>query len=144
MFSFIVEQVIYQRLSTDPTIVGTVGESIHGTMAVPQGETLPAMVFYMENSRYDGAVNSAEDINYEEISFIVKFMTDGTSTDPILEAALRQFELLAGLSASVEVGEHRYTLNFRAESEAPLPTVQEGQYLYRQLGTVYTVEVFRS
>lgn len=144
--SILVEQVIYQRLTSSAIITDTVGESAHGLTFVPQDEPLPALLFHYQSTGYPtGSVNTnaADEINIEELEYVVKFQCEGTSTTPIEAAALEQLRLLAGLLADVEYDGRSYQISFSAIGEAPLPTLQENQNVYRQLGTVYSVEVVR-
>lgn len=143
--SIVAEEVIYQRLSSDPTITGTVGESVWALMSVPQGEPIPALLFYRTNSSYGGYASAVEsdDINYEEMLYEVHVVCEGTSTVPIEDAAERQMDLLSGFEAQVQYRGRNYQLLFTAEGETMLGSVQEGPQFYRDLGTVYRVEISR-
>src|SRR5688500_12130138 len=107
-----------------------------GTTMVPQGQDLPALLTSAENSVYpDPSLYGPIDV--EVLRIVVRLICLGSSTEPILAAALAQQEVLHGLV--VEQGGAHITV--MASGAVPLTTLQDGGVIYRQLGTTYSVEI---
>ena len=145
--SVLIEGIIDRVLTAEPDVVATFGESIHGLSAVPPGDKLPALLYYMPTpSTYDGALSvNADDINAETLTFHVVAMCEGTSHAPIRDAVRAQLRLLAGLEVDEVDDEGRnYHITFTARGETPIGSIVTApSQFYRRLGTVYDVEVTR-
>lgn len=140
--NLIVEPLLYSLFTGDTGISGTVGNSIHSLTYVPQGATVPALLYYQEHSRVDGPVttNQVDHINGETMRYVVRIMDTGTSYNRIKEAARAQRRLLGGLIVTAPTGEQvtfTYLQNF-----SPNSSFQDGQG-YRHLGSIYSVDVTR-
>lgn len=145
--SVVVADYVYQTFANTDAITDVVpATNIAGTMVAPPGTTLPALLIYMTASEYGGVVDSlpAADITSETIRLEVRAIKDGTSDSPVYPVAKAQLTALAGQTVSHIFDGDTYTLTFSALSEIPLATLVDGANLYRQLGTIYTVDVFRA
>ena len=134
--SELVAGIILAELATINDVTDAVGTRMHGTTFVPQGGTLPALLTYAENSVYPepSLFNS---LDFEQLRVVVRLICQGTSTTPILDAALAQREALHGFV----IEQDGYHVTFVASGAVPLTTLQDGGVVYRQLGTVYSVEI---
>ena len=139
--SEIVATVVYQKLAGDSVIQDTVSDRLAGIEIVPQGMGLPAGLFHPTSSNYGGTISGAA--SSESIGYTVKFVCEGTSTNPIWNAAQRQMELLDGHIFTVEVSGEHYAISFTASGEAIPTTVYESGTYYRLLGTSYDVQITR-
>jgi hypothetical protein len=144
--SIIVDQIIYQRLDDAPAVTDLVGGNIYGLPRVPQTGDVPALLYYMESSRYGEfpVLPTSDDLNYETVRYVIKVACEGTSTVPIEEAAVEQQELFAGLTVGADYRGRHYELSFTILGEIPNTTVEDGEKIYRQLGNVYDIEVVRT
>lgn len=143
--SLIATRAIYAALSGNPAITNVVGNSIHSTTIVPSGASLPAIIFYMAQSTYGGAVGTelAEHIDSETVRFEVRAICKGTSSAPIEPVAYAQLEELAGSSHDIVVAGVSYLVSFTALGETALNTLIDGANVYKQLGTVYSIDMTR-
>lgn len=145
--SKIVSTIIYEHLNDITVVTAVVGDRIVGLSAVPQGTTLPALLFYPEFSAYSGPLGNrssgAGDIDFEQMRFVVRIICKGTSTGPIDAAADAQLDHFDGLNLDVTVNGTNYYLTFTAQGEVPLTSLLDGGTFYRQLGTIYGVEITR-
>lgn len=133
--SELVAGIVVAELSGIEDVTDAVGARMFGTTMVPQGQALPALLTYAENSAYSGPIGAEKAI--EQLRIVVRLLCQGTSTAPILAAALAQEEALNGL----DVEQDGAYVTFRAVGAVPLTTLQDGGIVYRQLGTVYSVEI---
>jgi hypothetical protein len=134
--SELVAGIIVAELATVEDVTDAVGSRMHGTTFVPQGGALPALLTYAENSTYpDSGLFS--NLDMEQLRVVVRLICQGTSTQPILDAALAQREALHGFV----IEQDGYHITFLAIGAVPLTTLQDGGVVYRQLGTVYSVEI---
>lgn len=138
--SVIANREIYRILAADPGISSVVGDRIFALRVVPSGKSLPAILFYPEQSTYDagGTTTRAEHITGEELRYVVRVMDSGTSTTRIESVAMAQLAALAGLQIDAATGER---VTFAANGEFPLFSEQVGDQTYRYLGTVYNVTI---
>lgn len=145
--SKIVSAIIYDHLSAIPEVTAAVGDRIIGLTIVPQGVTLPVCLSYPEFSSYDGALGNrqggAGEINFEQMRFVIRLICKGMDTTPIDAAADAQLDHFDGLSVDVNVNGTMYYVTFTAQGEIPLTSLLDGGTFYRQLGTVYGVEITR-
>lgn len=144
--SVVTADYVYQTFVNTDDITDVIAvPSIGGTMVAPPGTTLPALLLYMTASEYGGVVDAtpAADVNSETIRLEVRAINGGTSDAPVYPVAKAQFTALAGQTVSHTFDGDDYTLTFMAVGEVPLTTLVDGANLYRQLGTIYTVDVFR-
>jgi hypothetical protein len=147
--SEVVAEYVYQVASTTPAVTEAVGTRIVNLSVLPSGMALPALLHYAEQGDYGGVVAAGEDIDSEVVRYVTRFVCEGQSTEPVRLAAQR---LLAELayhrpSAQLTYDGETYFLSFLATGEWPLTTVLEevagAATLYRQLGTIWRVEVMR-
>lgn len=117
-----------------------------GAMVVPPGVALPALMFHMTASEYGGPLTTAANahIESETIRLEVRAIDDGTSDRDIYPVAKAQLDALAGTTANHTFDGDDWSLSFIAVGEIPLTTLVDGANLYRQLGTIYQVDVFRA
>jgi len=145
--SKIVSTILYEHLSAITAVTDAMGDRIIGLNAVPQGTTLPAVIFYPEFSAYSGPmgnrVGGAGDINFEQMRFVIRLICKGMDTTPIDAAADAQLDHFDGLNVDVNVNGIMYYVTFTAQGEIPLTSLLDGGTFYRQLGTVYGVEITR-
>ncbi len=145
--SKIVSTIMYEHLNGLTAVTAAVGDRIVGVSAVPQGTTLPALLFFPEFSSYDSPIGNrqggAGEINFEQMRFVVRIICKGTSTGPIDAAADAQLDHFDGLNVDVTVNGTSYYVTFTAQGEVPLTSLLDGGTFYRQLGTTYGVEITR-
>lgn len=115
----------------------------YGLPILPQAVPLPAIAFYPEYSVYNAAMGSGSDISYEGLRFVVKTMIPGTSTATIRSMALAQIAHFDGRTESYTYDGVTYQISFTANGELLPTTVVDGATFYRQLGTIYKVDVTR-
>jgi hypothetical protein len=137
-----VNKLIYDVLSATPGVTDVVDTRIVRGLSYPQKTTLPALLFYMEQSAYSGALGTYqyEHILGEEMRFVVRLDDKGTSDTRIAPAAEAQLKALAGKSFDLDTGEQ---VTFAAQGEVPLTTYVDGDTFYQRLGTIYSVTVTR-
>jgi len=142
--SEIVSTLIYQELTALPEAASFAGKIV-GAAVIPQGDRLPAVTFSPQFSSYDaplgGGAHQPGGITFEELRFAITVMCAGLSTDPIIALAQAQLDHFDGASFPITYGGRAYFVTFLAQGEVPLTTVADGANVYRQLGTVYTVDV---
>jgi hypothetical protein len=99
----------------------------------------------MTYSEHGGPVttDASAHTNSETIRLEVKAITKGTSDSEIYPVAKAQFEALAGVNTMHEFDGESWSLAFVAVGEVPLGTLVDEANIYRQLGTIYSVDVFR-
>lgn len=144
--SVIVATDTYETLSAQSGITTILPTSaLNGTMVVPQGIPLPALLFYMTFSAYGGPVNSvpAHHIGSETITLEVRALAEGTSDDPIVTVAEAALTALAGRITDRAYRGWMYQLCYTAMGEVPLTTLVEGDLIYRQLGATFSVDIMR-
>lgn len=139
--SRIVNRLVYETLAATPAFTAVVGDRIVRGVGYPQGFTLPACLYYMEQSTYDsGQLAGAEHIDGEQMRYVVRVDDVGLSDSRIAAAAEAQLLALAGLVTAAATGEQ---VTFHATGELPLTSyVQDGQF-FQRLGTIYSVDVTR-
>ena len=145
--SVAVADYLYDALGAISGITSVVPTTrMTGAMVVPQGVALPALMFHMVYSEYGGVVDStpAQNVTSETLRFEVRIIDDGTSDSVIYPAAKAQFNALAGIQVTHTFDGASWFLAFSAVGEIPLTTLMDGANIYRQLGTIYTVDVFRA
>ena len=108
---------------------------IRNISVAPEGTGLPAVLHYMEAGTYDGPIGQTA--ISEAMRYVVRFVCEGASTDPIRAGAEAAFAALDGHEAT----RSGCYLAFQASGEWPLTTVLEGGVLYRQLGFFLTVNL---
>lgn len=145
--SEIVSTALYTELMSVPEVAAAIGTRLQGGMVLSQGTALPAALFYPEFSSYAGPLGTRESgfgaINYESMRYAVRLMCQGASTDPIVVAAKAQLDHLDGLSVDAVVDGVNHYITFTANGEV-LPTdISDGATPYRQLGTIYLVEIIK-
>lgn len=141
--SEIVATVLAAELAALPEAAGM---TIIGLPVIPPGLPLPGLCFAPEFSSYDhplGAFkrDAGSAITYEALRFVVTAQCEGFSTDPIEAVATAQRDALDGLVKDVVHDDIAYQATFVATGAVPLTTVLDGATFYRQLGTVYAVEL---
>jgi hypothetical protein len=147
--SEVVAEYVYQVASTTPEVTAAVGSRIANLAVVPSGLALPALIHYAEQGDYGGVITAGDDIDSEVVRYVTRFICEGTSTDPVRLAAQRLLRELAVVrpTAQLTYDGQSYFLTFLATGEWPLTTVVEeaanAAVLYRQLGTIWRVEVMR-
>lgn len=139
--SRIVAKAIYERLSATPGVTSVVpANRIQYGLNYRQGTTLPAILYYWENSGYDagGHTEKAEHITSEELRFVVRVDDEGNSDNDIYPVAQAQLDALAGAVIDTDDG---YQITFTANGEAPTPPYNDEGQRYQRLGTIYSVTV---
>ena len=139
--SEIVDDLIHTELSGVADVTAAVGVRIVGRGALVQGEPLPALLYYPEQSTYDPPAFGGDTIGMEVLRYVVRVVCLGTRTHPIRDAALAQREHLNGQAFNVVDNGQNYLVTFDAQGAFPLTTITDGAQHYRQLGTVYRVTV---
>lgn len=142
--SEIVSTVLYTELSALPAAASFAGRIV-GAPVLPQKIALPAVLFSPEFSAYSdpmgGGARQPGGITYEQLRFSVRVLCAGLSTDPVLALATAQLAHFDGAAFNTTVDSVSYQLTFMAQGEVPVTTIVDGANVYRQLGTVYTVEL---
>ena len=133
--SELVAGIIIDALSDVTAVTDAVSSRMFSTTFVPQGQQLPALLTYAENSVYSGPIGA--EINAEQLRVVVRLICQGTSTAPIIDAWDAQIDALNGLV----VQQDGAYVTFTASGAVPLTTLQDGGTTFRQLGTVYNVEI---
>jgi len=134
----IVDPVIYTELSGLSAVTAAVAGRIINGPVVPQGVALPACNFWMEHSVYNTPeLDTSAPIYQETLRYVIRFLVQGASDEPVLAAAEAALAHFHGARFDVPGG----TVWFSAQGEYPLTAFTEGGDQYRQLGTVYTVEI---
>lgn len=123
-------------------VTAAVGGSIANLMVVPEGMALPAAIHYAETGDYTGPVHG--DIDAEQIRYLVRFICQGQSSDPIRAAALAMVRALNDTQASGSVADtdgRSWFVSLTAVGEWPITTTVDNGVFYRQLGTYFQVDV---
>lgn len=105
--------------------------------------TLPAAIHYAEDGPYGGPVDSDVPVNEEQLRYVVRFVCEGKSTDPIRLAATRALQALQGAEGVVTYDGVPYAVTVMAGGEFVIPLPPEGGVFYRQLGNYYQVDITR-
>ncbi len=128
----IVAEAVRLNLTALPSFAAIPVQNLN---VVPPGMPLPTCLFHFERAVYSGPISGMSDS--ETFRVVVRLICEGASSDPILVAAEAQLTSLDGARIDHE-GSY---LTFGANSEWPLTTVYEGGVFYRQLGTIYDVDL---
>lgn len=145
--SVAVSDYVYEVLSATPGVTNVVPNTqFSGAMVAAQGMALPVVIFHMTASQYGGVLDStpAANVNSETIRFEVRVIDDGTSDSTIYPVAKAAFAALSGVNVSHSFDSATWNLTFTAVGEIPLTTLMDGANLYRQLGVILSVDVFRA
>ncbi len=134
--SEIVSRFILEQLAIVRAAQGFTGAA-HGLPILPQAVPLPAMAFYPEYSVYEAQTGLA----YEGLRFAIKVMVAGTSTGSIRPMALAQLNHFDGRIANYTYEAVNYQISFTANGELLPTTVVDAGTFYRQLGTIYNVDI---
>ena len=123
------------------TLLTSVAEyPVHRGYQFPQGATLPATLFYMEQSAWDTGGHNvpAEHLTAGTYRFVVR--TDNASSSDVVlaEEAERLLTAVAGQEVNTADG---YQVTFTALGETPLTSTYDGAQEYQRLGTIYQVYV---
>ncbi len=136
----VVSRVIRDHLIALPEVIAIGTTKVVGLPVLPQGAgALPGIAFYPEFSAYTGAMGSKT--SYERLRFVVKAMCEGKGTDQIDAVALAQLAHFDGLTVDVVYDGTNYQLTFSPNSEVLPTTVVDEDRFYRQLGTVYDIDL---
>lgn len=123
------------------TLLTSVAEyPVHRGYQFPQGATLPATLFFMEQSSWDTGGHNipAEHLTAGTYRFVVRTDGVGNSDVPIAAEAERLLQAVAGQVVDTEDG---YQVTFTALGETPLTSTYDGAQEYQRLGTIYQVYV---
>ena len=145
--SAVVSDYVYDTLGAIGGITTVIPTTrMTGAMVVPPGTALPALMFHMVASEYGGPLTTAANahIESETIRLEVRAIDKGVSIATIYPVAKAQLDALAGTTAQHDYDGQTWSLSFIAVGEIPLGTLVDGSNLYRQLGTIYQVDVFRA
>lgn len=140
----IVGQFVDGRLRANGAVTAVVGNSIANLGALPGDKPLPGVLHYAEDAPYGGEIDAGDDLAWQQIRYLVRFICEGESSEPIRAAAkamLLDFRT-SPIGTTAYDGE-TYGLTFVAVGEWPLTTVLEDGVFYRQLGTYFQVDVMR-
>lgn len=132
--SELVAEEIVAVLAGVPEVSAAVTD-LFNLMIVPQSAVLPVALTYMENGIYSGPQGYEE--TFERMRYVLRFVCEGGSTDPIKPAAEAAFLALRGRRADRDGA----NLAFQVAAEWPLGTRFEGGVLYRELGFFLDVHV---
>lgn len=143
--SEITAEVLTRELKAINEVTADVGDRVFASLIVPGDADLPALIFYMEDAPYGGPLGTrpAGAITQQIVRFVVRILTEGQSTNPIINAAEAQLAHLDGRRVDTVWRGWNYTLTFTALGEVPITNFVEDATNYRQLGTVYEAEVSR-
>lgn len=121
-------------------LVSVAEHPVHRGYQFPQGATLPATLFYMEQSAWDiGGHNiPAEHLTAGSYRFVVR--TDDASTSDI-EIAKEAERLLGAVAGQVIDTEDGFQVTFTALGETPITSTYDGAQEYQRLGAIYQVYV---
>lgn len=144
--SRIVAPIIYAEVLSLPEVSDAIGDRFFNSLTLPQGEALPAGLFYLEHAPYGNAAMGsgwAGALTIETMRWVVRFMVQDASDDAILAATEAQLKHLHNYEVDIPAsgGNPPYHVYFSAQAEYPLTSFVDGGDEYRQLGTVYSVEV---
>ncbi len=139
--SEIVDTLLYTELSALTAVTAAVGTNIMSRAAIVQGDALPALGFYPEQSSYGPPAFGGDNIGIEVLRYTVVLTDSGTSTNRIHGAALAQRQHLNGSIFNAVHASQNYQVTFEAQGAVPMTTVTAGADIYRRLGTVYSVHV---
>ena len=139
--SEIVDAVTYAEMSGLAAVTAAVGANILGRSAVVQGDTVPAVMFYPEQSTYDPPAYSGDNIGLEQLRYVHRFVCTGTSTAPIRAAALAARQHFNGTAFDHVSDGNNYLVRFDALGAFPMTFLVDGGTNYRQLGNIYRVHV---
>lgn len=142
--SEIVAGVLYHDLAALPEAAAFAG-MIFNLPVVPQNAPAAFVLFAPEFSAYTdplgGGARQPGGITYEQLRFSIRVICAGASTAPIAALALAQLKHFDSLITTTTANGISYQMVFMAQGEVPITTLVDGSNLYRQLGTVYTVEL---
>lgn len=143
--SLIAARAIAAALKANATIAADLGGRVINNRRIPPDVALPALMFYVEDAPYAGVVGSApgDQLTAQVCRFVVRVVDQGESFGRIYDAAEAQLGVLNGLDTAVTDHGADYQVLVNPAAEYPLTHVAEGDREYRQLGTIYTVEIYR-
>lgn len=133
-------RVVIRELATLPEVVAAVGD--RGYFAPLYAGDSPGFLVYPIFTQYDGPVSTDGTPTFERIDLEVRFIDDRNDAGRIRAAALASLGHLANAGPFREtVNGTNWYLSFTPAGESPPHLVdQQTGDLYRQMGTVYTVE----
>ena len=139
--SLIAAKAFRAALVADATIQADLGGRVVNNRRIPADVALPALMFYVEDAPYSGPIG--DNLNQQVCRFVVRVVDRGESFGRIYAPAEAQLAALNALDTEVTERGIRYQVLVNPTAEYPLTHVAEGDREYRQLGTIYTVEIYR-
>jgi hypothetical protein len=141
--SVVAARILASVLTGVPEVIALTGARLLYDMVVPADIALPAGLFYFENPQYTTPIGNGALPTGQTLRGVVRMIDDGESFLPLEDAAYAQFEALHGKRFDLEHRGHMWLVTVDAMQEYPLPTVTVRDQPYRQLGTIYSVNVTR-
>lgn len=139
--SMFASKAIAGALAADPTIQAELGGRVVNGRRIPGDVPLPALMFYLEEGLYGGPVDAEGTLSVETCRYVVRVAVDGESHAPVLAAARAQLAALNGHKQTVTIDGATAHVEIYATAEYPVTSLVDEDVEYRQLGTIYTVEV---
>lgn len=119
-----------------PAVTAAIGTRLANLMVLPADMALPGLIHYAEQGTY-GAAMGGGGIASERLRYVVRLICQGESTEPIKVAAESQLTALDG-ATGMQGGAF---VAVSATGEWPLTTTLEDGVYYRQLGTLYDIDI---
>lgn len=138
-------RIVIRELQTVPEVTAAVGTRIRFMPIYPGDMAHPGVLVYPVFTQYDGPISNDGTPTFERVDMEVRFIDKGTSANAIRAAAKAALGHLAGGFYQETIDGVNWTVTLTAASEISQPALidQQTGEIYRQLGTVYTVEFHR-
>ena len=137
-------RIIIRELADVPAVTAVIGSRIRFSPIYPGDLAHPGALVYPAFTQYDGPIDTDGTPTYERVDMEVRFIDKGASANTIRAAAKAALGALAGISGLSEVIDGvTWFVTFTATAEAGPPHLLDESSVYRQLGTVYSVEFHR-
>jgi len=138
-------KVIIRELKAVPDVAAAIADRIKFLPIYPGDMAHPGVLVYPMFTQYDGPISEDGTPTFERVDMEVRFIDKGTSANRIRAAAKAALGHLAGGFYQETIDGVNWTVTLTATAEASQPALidQQTGEIYRQLGTVFTVEFHR-
>jgi hypothetical protein len=136
-------RIIIRELKSVAPVMAAVDGRIYFSPIYAGDKPLPGALVYPQFTQYDGPIDADGTPTFERVDMEVRFIDKGSSANNIRAAAKAALGALAGSQYQETIDGVTWLVSLDAISEVTPPALLDGATVYRQLGTVYSVEFHR-
>lgn len=136
-------RIILRELALVPAVTDAVGTRMRFLPIYSGDMAHPGVLVYPMYTIYDGPIDADGTPTFERVDMEVRFIDEGASANRIRAAAKASLGALAGSQHQETIDGVNWLVSLDAISEVSQPALLDGANIYRQMGTVYSVEFHR-